>query len=256
MVMNRCPKCGARFTDDNAFCLDDGTALVGESGHAETVVLPISAATANPRGTPEHRNSPRSKPSSPTVYILIGAMAATIVALGIVLYLTRDGIKGPAAENKAKPETPSNSANTTAARTPTNSSAETSLREGPASITESTARDVLNRWREAQNGRDFTEYANLYAPAFVGYKVTPSGETDRMNRDQWLRDRREMLPNFIEVQVVNERIRIDGATAVVTFTQRWRSARHCDIGEKELTIQIITGRPQIRSEVLRNPYPC
>ena len=77
-----------------------------------------------------------------------------------------------------------------------------------------------------------------------------------MNRGEWLRDRRKMIPNFIEVQALNERVQLDGDTAVVTFTQRWRSARHCDVGEKELTIQIINGRPMIRSEVLRNPYPC
>ena len=88
--MMRCPKCGARFTDDNAFCLDDGTTLVGESGSADTVILPTATPTFKPAGLSKNTDSTGSDQKGPLMYILIGAMAATIAALAVGLYLTND----------------------------------------------------------------------------------------------------------------------------------------------------------------------
>jgi len=263
--MKKCPLCQQVFDDTNDYCLNDGTPLVVISSGAYDTPTQVFQ-------TPQYTAAPSVQRSgaSPVLYLLIGVLGAGFVAALIFIFAMPRGEEKPdpsetrnsnkaglnqnaamaANTNTSKPITI-----TTPAENAPAANTAVSVEQAPA-MTEATARDILTRWQQSQNGRNFAEYASLYAPVFVGYKVTPTGKADRMNRDQWLRDRRKMLLNFIEVRALNERVRLDGGTAVVTFTQQWRSARHCDIGEKELTVQMINGRPMIRSEVIRNPYPC
>lgn len=109
--MKKCPKCKQIFSDDYAFCLEDGSTLFAipeedsaptidvKAGDLETQVLPpniMETAT-----TFETQTDPGNELSAPTVvmkkpptqtkwlYAIVGAMAAIIAVLAISFYFTR-----------------------------------------------------------------------------------------------------------------------------------------------------------------------
>lgn len=244
--MKICPTCERSFVSEDIYCPDDGATLSG--GVASAFNTPTQVInTPQPVG-----GASASAGNGPLVYALVGGMTVTIFGLLIAVYLLSGGQNEIASGDRSTPGTtakPVNSAKPAASDT-------NQIEPSVEPMTDTAARDVLDRWRDSQNRKNFGAYQALYHPSFIGYKVTPAGEQDRQGYAEWIRDRRKMVTNFINVQAENERISLDGEIAVIKFTQRWRSARHCDIGEKEITIQMSNGLPKIRSEIIRNPYDC
>src|SRR5688500_6349556 len=81
--MKRCPQCGARFTDSNSFCLDDGTVLISESPQA------------NQRGVPE-AEAPTVKMSSDAVsehrarrprWMFVVLLVLVVALTGVIGYI-------------------------------------------------------------------------------------------------------------------------------------------------------------------------
>lgn len=100
--MKRCPNCNQMFSDENIFCLNDGTSLldVSNSGQAPTVFLtPESSPTLFvPRPAADISHSSSGIPG--WLYAVLGAMAAIIIALGAAFFVTR----APAEKEIAKIE--------------------------------------------------------------------------------------------------------------------------------------------------------
>src|SRR3954452_8030704 len=70
----------------------------------------------------------------------------------------------------------------------------------PAPSLEQRARDVLERWVQAQNRGDFAAYQALYAPGFSG--VRRSGDKAvELDRAGWMRDRARMFKKKMRVRV-------------------------------------------------------
>lgn len=107
--MKRCPNCNQIFSDENIFCLDDGTSLldVPNAGQAPTVSFtPESSPTLTiPRQTADTANS-SGIPG--WLYAVLGAMAAIIIALGTAFFMNRT----PAEKETVKNEQPVNSRET------------------------------------------------------------------------------------------------------------------------------------------------
>lgn len=90
--MKRCPNCNQTFSDDNLYCLEDGTLLVPISG-AEQIPpffqTPDSAPTQFiPR--PNINVAEASANTSKWLYLIIGVMATALVALGIAFVMMRN----------------------------------------------------------------------------------------------------------------------------------------------------------------------
>lgn len=90
--MKRCPRCNQLFTDDNFFCLDDGTSLLLSSDTAQnppvfqtssdqpTLIVPRSQTIA-----PNPVNNP-----SKWLYLIIGVMGTALVAMAVFMFLPRN----------------------------------------------------------------------------------------------------------------------------------------------------------------------
>lgn len=107
--MKKCPKCKQIFSEDYAFCLEDGTTLVAveidedsmptvnvNEAEMETQVLPASAVSLAENTDPNQN----IYPTNPTInagghskwlYILLGIMGTVIVVLGIAFYFNQTG---------------------------------------------------------------------------------------------------------------------------------------------------------------------
>lgn len=234
------------------FCFDDGARLHSANVSADlpTLVIPPLATRST---------TPREKGN--LIYVGIGVMATAIVALVSVLaYIAyipteKDTNQDQTArvDQKSDAKTSTSSSNTT----PVNKPAQTPEDEPSLPpLTEAAAEDVIDRWVKAQNDRNFTSYRNCYSPTFRGKKRTTNSEKE-LSYDQWMRDRRAMMPNLISVQAVKPIISIEGNnTATVKFVQNFRSERHCDIGEKTLVIKMFSQGPKIVWEDLANVQDC
>lgn len=89
--MKKCPNCNQMFSDENLFCLNDGTSLLNipDTGQAPTFFqTPADTPTQFIPRLPT--NAPVSAPTSNWLYLIIGVMATTIIALGIAFYLSRN----------------------------------------------------------------------------------------------------------------------------------------------------------------------
>lgn len=121
--MKRCPNCNQVFSDDNVFCQQDGTTLLFVSQTSENPSLfPVTdSAPTQVVSRPRISSSSAASDSSKWLYLIIGAIAATILALGITFYFsqnanqkesgnfaksnnTTETISSPASQNSAKTE--------------------------------------------------------------------------------------------------------------------------------------------------------
>jgi len=105
--MKRCPNCNQFFSDENIFCLNDGTSLlnVSQPGQAPAAFLAPESSPTHfvPRPTTDVSGSSSNIPG--WIYAIIGAMAAIIVALGAAFFVTRT----PTEKETAKTESPTQS---------------------------------------------------------------------------------------------------------------------------------------------------
>ncbi len=100
--MKKCPNCNQTFSDDNLFCLNDGTPLVSisETGQPPPFFQTQASAPTQfiSRGQMNAASSPAN--SSKWLYFIIGVMATALVALGTAFFLSRP----PAERETAKTE--------------------------------------------------------------------------------------------------------------------------------------------------------
>jgi len=245
--MKRCPRCNQTFDDATDFCVDDGTPLEGYSSF-------ISAGVPTQVFTPVPTKAVSTPETGKLIYVAVGVMATVIIALvAFLLYLSSDKKDSAINQNQtlksSKPESTS---------TPQSNTLAASETPSISPITENAARELVVRWKNAQNLKSFPTYRACYAPTteFIGIKRTPTGGREQLSFDSWMNDRGKMLRNVVEVQADIRRISIDGDSAVAVFIQKWRSVNHCDIGEKTLRIKMFADGPKIVFEELKDPVVC
>ena len=101
--MKTCFNCNQTFTDDNDFCLNDGTPLISDSRSQPTSIVNTPASTAQPF----NRVSPHpTAGSSNILYLVIGVLATALVGIAAYAFLLRDngndkteGARAPAYAN-------------------------------------------------------------------------------------------------------------------------------------------------------------
>lgn len=87
--------------------------------------------------------------------------------------------------------------------------------------------EQIGRWRSAWQEMDFETYASAYTSSF---------NANGKNRSAWLDEKRGTFERAgsISVEIENMNISVDGAKAMVEFTQKYRSERYADTGVKSL----------------------
>jgi hypothetical protein len=154
--MKRCPACSRTYPDDQNFCLDDGTTLVGapadsyDSSGAPTVNYPFHSdapPTVLMQGNPT--SSARPAPTSPppaqafmppyaqprrssAVPWIVGGVVVLIIGIGLAVFLSsRQSESTPVAGGSPTPGfTPSSTPSSTPLSTPSSSSWETITDKG------------------------------------------------------------------------------------------------------------------------------
>ncbi len=91
--MKKCPTCNQTFTDDNDFCLNDGTPLISDSTSQPTLIVNAPSANAQPF---HHAASSPSTGSSNMLYLVIGVLATALVGIAAYAFLLRDTGSGKA----------------------------------------------------------------------------------------------------------------------------------------------------------------
>ncbi len=248
--MNRCPQCNQSYDDLTDFCVNDGTPLEALSSF-------VSADVPTQVFTPNVAKTGSARETNKLVYIAVGVMATIIIGLVATLIFISSEKKGTATNQSQTTQITSKPETTQAPLSNTLSGKAPSTPDRPP-ITENAARELIVRWKNAQNVKSFSAYRSCYAPTteFLGIKRTPSGGREQMSFDSWMNDRGKMFRNIIDVQADIRSISIDGDTAVAIFTQKWRSVRLCDIGEKTLRIKMFADGPKIVFEELKDPVLC
>lgn len=96
--MKKCPQCHQTFTDDNFFCLEDGTPLPSDaqtaqyppvfqtSGNDQTLVIPHAPQPQQP----QPQQVTNSNGSSKWLFLIIGVLATALVGLGAYTFLPRE----------------------------------------------------------------------------------------------------------------------------------------------------------------------
>ncbi len=101
--MKRCPNCNQMFSDENIFCLNDGTLLLAVSDTTQAPTISFTPESSPTLLVPRQTaNLPRSSAGGIPgwLYAVLGAMAATIIALGAAFFVSR----APAEKETAKSE--------------------------------------------------------------------------------------------------------------------------------------------------------
>jgi hypothetical protein len=184
------------------------------------------------------------------LYFALGALGAGVVALGVAFFFLLPGDRGANSKHGSTDSTNS-TANNAAIRPTGHLETEDSL---TPVLTQDSVAALVERWRLAQNTRNFKGYQDCYDSSFFGIKRTKTGGAQRMNFGTWMNDRRKMLPNVIELGVSNMQISFDGDTAVVRLDQRFRSVNYADDGLKELRVKMFPAGPKIIFEELKQVY--
>lgn len=92
--MKKCPNCNQIFGDETAFCLDDGTPLVVDTGHQGLGGFQSSGDLPTQFiQRPQTAVGPASGGSSNMLYLVIGILATALVGVGLYLFLSRDSDK-------------------------------------------------------------------------------------------------------------------------------------------------------------------
>lgn len=88
---------------------------------------------------------------------------------------------------------------------------------------------MVQGWREAWEAKNFDRYENYYTSTFPG--SAPA-------RSAWLADKRKRFEKAggIKVEIINLETKVEGGKAKASFTQRYTSGRHSDVGMKTLIL--------------------
>lgn len=92
--MKKCPSCSQVFDDSNDYCLNDGTALVPDTGQQSAGGFQSSGEmpTQYLRGPQPTSAAPVGNPSN-VLYLIIGILATALVGVGIYFLFLRDSSK-------------------------------------------------------------------------------------------------------------------------------------------------------------------
>jgi hypothetical protein len=88
--MNKCPQCNQIYINDDVFCVNDGTTLMpyfdgGKSSPAFSVSIEVPTQVV---ARPPQTIPPKSSDASKWLYLVIGAMSAIILGMGVVFFLS------------------------------------------------------------------------------------------------------------------------------------------------------------------------
>ena len=97
----------------------------------------------------------------------------------------------------------------------------------------------VQEWKQAWESRDIEAYSRLYADSFVGKTYSPKHEAAIMSRSEWLNDKRQKFQysGAIMVGIGSLTVYDDGADAIVSFRQDYRSGSYKDYGTKTLRLR-------------------
>jgi len=90
--MKKCPTCGLSFSDEHTYCLNDGTVLhaSAETGQAPSYYSSGEMETQVLHNLPMPAPAPaKNADLSRWLFLIIGLMAAVIIALGAAVYFSR-----------------------------------------------------------------------------------------------------------------------------------------------------------------------
>ena len=100
---------------------------------------------------------------------------------------------------------------------------------------EARARELLQRWLDAQNRGDNDAYAALYAPKLGGVKRA-GRKTTTYDRDGWLEDRGRMFKRPMKVAAEEVEVYAEAHRVTVLFYQHWSSGKYADWGPKLMVV--------------------
>jgi murein L,D-transpeptidase YafK len=88
----------------------------------------------------------------------------------------------------------------------------------------------VENWRRAWEEGDLRTYTNCYHPEF---------KTEKMNTQEWKNYKQVLFSSSAKrrVQIDDIQIQENGSSAVVTFKQRYLTAKHSDVGLKTLRLR-------------------
>lgn len=95
---------------------------------------------------------------------------------------------------------------------------------------------LVEKWLAAQNRNDLAAYQALYAADFVGIKNV-SGQTLRVDRATWLRERAKVFSEAQHVAVQDLKAAPVLSGWSLTFTQVYESKNYKNIGSKQLELK-------------------
>jgi hypothetical protein len=255
--MKRCPNCNQTFSDENSFCLSDGTVLVSDAADMPTIIRPSPFFQQPVQSVQQGVN--------PLFAYLAIALFALVAGGVIVAYLKSDSNAPANFSAQPKSETPITASNNVgqnnvASKEPTNDRNVEVVQSSdpkPQVLTTEAVRNLLAVWKQAQENKSFSTYQACYDSSFVGVKTIKTGQSQTLSYRAWMTDRRRMIANAVNLNldVSNLQIRIEGDTAVAEFDQYYRSLRYSDWGPKEIRVKMTSSGAKIVYEVLKASYP-
>lgn len=243
--MKKCPQCGQIYTEDNSFCLMDGTALTIASYGNEEIEGGTDAPTVFISKFPSAVSS-TAPPSFPKwIFPLIAVLVGLVLVLGFLVFYNFKETD----TDKFAIKTESKKQDQLKTITKVTS---------PSELTDSSVLNLLDTWESAQDKRNFRIYQTCYAADFQGIKRTKSGSIQRMNLTNWLNDRSRMIAKAkgLNIELKNLKIKIKDDVAVAEFDQFYYSQNYSDWGPKVLRIKLSPDKePKIFYEELKASYP-
>jgi ketosteroid isomerase-like protein len=99
----------------------------------------------------------------------------------------------------------------------------------------------VENWRRAWEEGDLRTYMDCYDPGF---------RTEKMDNQAWKSHKQKLFSRFAKrnVQISDMQIQENGSSAVVTFKQRYLTAKHSDVGLKTLRLRRYDDRWTILKE--------
>lgn len=255
--MKRCPNCNQTFSDENLYCLSDGTPLVSDAAEVPTVIRPSPFF--------QQPVQPVRQGVNPLFAYLAIALFALVVGGAVVAYLKSDSSVPANVSAQPKNEPPTTASNNVAqnnvaSKEPANNRNVEVVQYSdskPQSLTAEAVRNLLVAWERAQDNRSFATYQACYDSSFVGVKSYKTGSSQTLSYNAWMADRRRMFKVAVNlnVDISNLQIRVEGDTATAEFDQYYRSLRYSDWGPKEIRVKMTPSGAKVVYEILKTSYP-